>query len=100
MNNQLILEHFNHLNQIVPDYQDAVDHYVDVFGAEFLWKTTANPYAQACLSTLVGPLLSMSLLERLQLPSRLQIPRTHRFGGPRHRTFCRRLLHGGGLRWC
>ena len=63
MNNQLILEHFNHLNQIVPDYQDAVDHYVDVFGAPFWWNTIANSYAQACpSSTLVGPLLSMSLL--------------------------------------
>jgi hypothetical protein len=48
------LESFNHMNQIVPSYDEAVRHYLNVFGAQFLWKVTANRWAEACLMNFGG----------------------------------------------
>ena len=59
------LTSFNHINQIVPSYQQAVDHYQLVFGAQFLWKTTANPYIEACLMNFGGAIFEF-VAPRLQ----------------------------------
>ncbi len=53
----LTLESYNHLNQVVPDYDAAVAHVINAFGAQFLWRCPPNQAAQACLAVVGGAIV-------------------------------------------
>jgi catechol 2,3-dioxygenase-like lactoylglutathione lyase family enzyme len=54
MADRVEFQHFNHMNQIVPEYRDAIDHYTTNFGAQFLYTVASNPHARACLMNFGG----------------------------------------------
>jgi len=57
MRDPVEFRHFNHMNQVVPDYREAVEHYEEKFAAQFLYPVASNPYAQACLMNFGGAVI-------------------------------------------
>jgi len=64
MSSQVQFDHFNHMNQIVPEYHAAIHHYREKFGAQFLYAVSANPYAQACLMNFGGAIFEYAAPRR------------------------------------
>jgi catechol 2,3-dioxygenase-like lactoylglutathione lyase family enzyme len=57
MADRVEFQHFNHMNQIVPEYREAIHHYETNFGAQFLYTAGPNPHAQACLMNFGGAVI-------------------------------------------
>jgi len=50
---------FNHMNQLVENYEAAVAHFSDVLEGQFLWETPANPFTHACLVNFGGAIIEL-----------------------------------------
>lgn len=49
----------NHINHIVADYDEALSHYCDLFGGQFLMKIGANPFTDGCLIDVGGEIIEI-----------------------------------------
>lgn len=53
------LVQYNHMNQLVDNYDAAVAHFSNVLEAQFLWETPLNPFTHACLVNFGGAIIEL-----------------------------------------
>jgi catechol 2,3-dioxygenase-like lactoylglutathione lyase family enzyme len=59
MTAQLTILKVNHINQIVDDYDGAIAHLQNLFGAQFLRAIASNPFTEGCLIDVGGEIVEL-----------------------------------------